>query len=387
MLASQYRRGEVYVPAGACETIEPTISEDWRYRYNAGGEREQKREYSGTQGNDNNAGGALGWTYYSLGADKRPLAIYHGIETRNACSNSDTMVYLYPSEYISYGIGLTSNIITKPDGSKEYKLQDHLGSTRATLSGTGTIVSTADYAPFGSIVSQTGTQPTKGFIDKEKDKESNLHNLGVRQYDEERFNSIDPMWEKFPDLTPYNYAENNPVVLKDPNGDCPWCLAALGAAVWYMFSTPQIAVAPTMDKEKDQRQIANAKDDIDKIQMAGGLGGIVKGVEKQAVKTAVKEGLKEGGQQVTKKLFSSVDDVIKSAGKLERLKGGAQQGFIKGDAEKIFAKLTKGAEKLESGASKLKDGTILNLHKSTKDGVTSTLDINKGGQIFKIRVE
>ncbi len=219
-LVSQYRRGEVYVPTGACETIEPTISEDWRYRYSAGGEREQKREYAGTQGNDNNAGGSLGWTYYLLGADKKQLAVYHGIETRNACSNSDTLVYLYPVEYLSYGIGGISNIITKPDGSKEYKLQDHLGSTRVTLNGTGGIVSAIDYEPFGGVLKTTGTEPTAGFIDKPKDGENGLHVFGVRLYDEElpRFTSIDPLWEKLRDQSPYVYSHNNPLCLKDPSG-------------------------------------------------------------------------------------------------------------------------------------------------------------------------
>ncbi len=51
-----------------------------------------------------------------------------------------------------------------------------------------------------------------------------------------RWLSIDPETKEFPDETPYNNNQNNPIVNTDPNGDCPWCITALvgglvGAAV------------------------------------------------------------------------------------------------------------------------------------------------------------
>jgi RHS repeat-associated protein len=86
-------------------------------------------------------------------------------------------------------------------------------------------VTTYDYNPWGSLLS--GTAPRKSFIDKERDKESGLSNFGVREYTDDadggRFLRPDRLWEKFPDETPYNYADNNPVLKKDPNGDCPIC--------------------------------------------------------------------------------------------------------------------------------------------------------------------
>ena len=53
-----------------------------------------------------------------------------------------------------------------------------------------------------------------------KDKESNYADHGVRKYDDEigRFTSIDPLWEKYYSLTPYQYAGNNPVIAKDADG-------------------------------------------------------------------------------------------------------------------------------------------------------------------------
>ncbi len=83
----------------------------------------------------------------------------------------------------------------------------------------GEIVKQFDYSPFGAVLNSTDINRTK-FIGKEKDKESNYADHGVRKYDDEigRFTSIDPLWEKYYSLTPYQYAGNNPVIAKDANG-------------------------------------------------------------------------------------------------------------------------------------------------------------------------
>jgi len=66
----------------------------------------------------------------------------------------------------------------------------------------------------------TGIDTRKKFIDKELDGESTTYNTGVRQYDPEGpgFASVDPLWEEFRAWTPYHYAHDNPVGLKDPSG-------------------------------------------------------------------------------------------------------------------------------------------------------------------------
>ena len=83
----------------------------------------------------------------------------------------------------------------------------------------GEIVKQYDYTPFGAVLNSTDINRTK-FIGKEKDKESNYADHGVRKYDDEigRFTSIDPLWEKYYSLTPYQYAGNNPVNIFDKTG-------------------------------------------------------------------------------------------------------------------------------------------------------------------------
>ena len=113
---------------------------DWRYRYNAMGEREQKRLYHAPLG-DSIACQPYPWVYYLLGGSKDQLAVWHGQQiTSPFC---DTVrrrnVFLYPTEYITNGIGWNgvhediTPIITKPDGSKEYRISDHLASLRVSL--------------------------------------------------------------------------------------------------------------------------------------------------------------------------------------------------------------------------------------------------------------
>jgi RHS repeat-associated protein len=85
--------------------------------------------------------------------------------------------------------------------------------------------------------------------------------------------------------------------------------------------------------------------------------------------------------------FNNIDEVIQEAGPFKRLSGGELQGKLEGDINAIFNRLAQGGERLPSGAFRLKDGTEIFMHTSTKTGVL-TLDINKaeiGGEIYKIR--
>ncbi len=217
-------------------TMGPMFAEqfDWRYRYSAGGEREQKRLYSG-QDAMHNAIPNHPWVYYLLGVGKGQLAIYHGQEMdQSGCAMPGWSAYMYPVEYLTYGAGDGACLITKPLGgawAREYRVVDHLGSVRASITPgfLGNAIASFDYEPFGKLLTSSSLPVDhKSYIDKEKDKESGLSDFGVRKYSEVegRFLAIDPRWEDFRSITPYNYAENDPVRLKDPNGDCPLCIAA-----------------------------------------------------------------------------------------------------------------------------------------------------------------
>ena len=127
----------------------------------------------------------------------------------------------YPAVGVDVAYSHDNRLRLQPDGGIEYRIADHLGSNRVTLDNTGSVVTTTDYAPFGGAIA--GVPPRKGFIDKEKDKESNLGDFGVRKYDDGigRFLSIDPLTEKMPSWSPYVYSFNSPLVFVDQHGKEP----------------------------------------------------------------------------------------------------------------------------------------------------------------------
>ena len=59
------------------------------------------------------------------------------------------------------------------------------------------------------------------FSGKEKDVETGYGYFGARYYDSglSIWLSVDPMSDKYPSMSPYNYCANNPVILVDPDGE------------------------------------------------------------------------------------------------------------------------------------------------------------------------
>lgn len=83
--------------------------------------------------------------------------------------------------------------------------------------------------------------------------------------------------------------------------------------------------------------------------------------------------------------INSVDDLLRFAGKLERLKGGVRQGVIaNANADAIYKRLVAGATLKDNGGYILFDGSHI-LLKTSESGLR-TIYINvEGGMIYKIR--
>ena len=111
----------------------------------------------------------------------------------------------------------------------EYGIQDHLGNTRLTFADLnangivdvpGDILQENHYYPFGmnmnySWMNNVALDNRYQYNGKELNDDFGLNwnDYGARWYDASigRFPSVDPIIEKFPYLTPYNYASNSPV--------------------------------------------------------------------------------------------------------------------------------------------------------------------------------
>jgi RHS repeat-associated protein len=100
---------------------------------------------------------------------------------------------------------------------------DHLGSSSWITDGSGNAIQHLHYLPFGEdwVDQRNSTWNTPyTFSGKEKDVETGYGYFGARYYDSglSIWLSVDPMSDKYPSMSPYNYCANNPVILVDPDG-------------------------------------------------------------------------------------------------------------------------------------------------------------------------
>ena len=91
----------------------------------------------------------------------------------------------------------------------------------------GEITSAQDYYPFGetlrSYTVSSGQNDKYKFTEKERDIETGYDYFGARYYDSRigRWLSVDPLADKYPGWSPYNYTLNNPINAIDPDGRFP----------------------------------------------------------------------------------------------------------------------------------------------------------------------
>jgi len=95
---------------------------------------------------------------------------------------------------------------------------------------TALVSSQTDYRPFGQVLKERTWQSGEysfGFNGKENDKASNWQDYGMRyymgastsqDYEPLRFPNVDPLTQKYPELTPYQFASNTPIMAIDLDG-------------------------------------------------------------------------------------------------------------------------------------------------------------------------
>ena len=101
---------------------------------------------------------------------------------------------------------------------------DHLGSTSYVTDADGNIAQHVEYIPYGEVfVEERNSQFSTNYLfnAKELDNETGLYYYGARYLDPTgaMWLSVDPMWEKYAGMSPYNYCAGNPVKMVDPTGE------------------------------------------------------------------------------------------------------------------------------------------------------------------------
>ena len=143
-----------------------------------------------------------------------------------------------------YGVATTS---TFTRGEKSYELTNHLGNVLSTITDkkiavvsgsnsslidhfTADIATAQDFYPFGMLMpgrtytASTATNYRFGFNGKENDNEvkgvGDEQDYGQRYYDPRvgKFLSVDPLTEKYPWYTPYQFSGNTPIWATDLDG-------------------------------------------------------------------------------------------------------------------------------------------------------------------------
>lgn len=161
-------------------------------------------------------------TYQYNGAGRRVAKTVGGVTTTFGWDEADSipLVLAAGTTKFVYGPGGMPVAQVTPTGT-QYFHHDGYGSTRLLTDGSGAVVATYTYDPYGNVKGQTGTLDTAlRWNGQYQDSESGLYYLRARYYDPAtaQFICADPMSA----LThsPYGYADNNPLNSADPTGLC-----------------------------------------------------------------------------------------------------------------------------------------------------------------------
>jgi len=192
-----------------------------RYVYGADGTRLKKIEKAGTS--------------------QQTVTVYlNGTEVRNfgqGSSKEELVTHLADEVRISDGGGASSRL--------DYLHYDQLGSVIGLSNATGSSAERRTYLAFGNISYErtfdlTLKDETKGFIGERYDADAGLQFLNARYYDPELGLFIQPDWLEVTEAgvgaNRYSYSFNDPVNLRDPNGNI---VPLLGAALlaWNAYQT------------------------------------------------------------------------------------------------------------------------------------------------------
>ena len=158
-----------------------------------------------------------------------------------------------------------------------YHINDHLGNCRVVVNEQGDVEHAYDYYPFGKVL-RTGGGGNKEiftFTGKELDEEGDLdwYYFGARFYDPEigRWVTVDPLAEKYPSLSPYHYANNNPLRFIDPRGE-EWyeIINEEDEKEWkYYEDTPEMKVW-TGEHDKEGNKIMEMRKGLTELLVFGG---------------------------------------------------------------------------------------------------------------------
>ena len=141
------------------------------------------------------------------------------------CKPTDlVMVDILPKQDILLGSISQNASINGQEKEVYFYHGDHLGSANWITDFTGTPIQYIHYAPYGELVENqhaAGYDERYKFTGKERDVETGYDYFGARFYWATigHWLSVDPLADKYPNISPYAYCAWNPVKFVDPDGN------------------------------------------------------------------------------------------------------------------------------------------------------------------------
>ncbi len=176
---------------------------------------------------------------------------------------------------------------------------DHLGSTSYVTGKNGEVRQHLEYMPFGeSFVDEylpDILQPWR-FNGKEHDEETGLTNFGARLLDSRTgiWNRPDPMAEKYPGWSSYNFALQNPVKYVDPDGR--------QATLSFASKNSYVSTLVEKDKMKEQKR-AQLSQLLSKTAFNGNIFDMIAIVQGYSLLNDIEEGIENPVSKAMDKLL------------------------------------------------------------------------------------
>ncbi|MBO4206122.1 polymorphic toxin-type HINT domain-containing protein [Micromonospora echinofusca] len=213
------------VPGGGAET----------HRYDASGNTIERRTRASNQTLEWDTEGELVKVSDSVHGDTSFVYAADGSRLIRRDTNGSTL-YLPGLEVRLPKGATTANATRYYEGAMRtaagvtFLVNDQHGTGELAIDATTGALAQRRYTPFGQIRSSNNAWPVgneKGFVGGTVDATTGLTTLGARSYDpgSGRFISVDPLISMGDSqgMNGYNYANNNPVNLADPDGLAPCC--------------------------------------------------------------------------------------------------------------------------------------------------------------------
>ena len=288
------------------------------------------------------------------------------VTTSSICSHSYSQrgTYTVALKYVdndNYVSAIKTLQIEITDVEYYYYVKDHLGSIRMTVKEDGTVAGYDDYYPFGMVMdgrsgNTSNPDDLYKFTGKERDIETGYDYFGARFYDSRigRWLSVDPLADKYPGWSPYNYTMNNPLRFVDPDGRFvgdPITVSVAGAAV--VIGTGILVTAAILDAAKNNPGKIPSQWEVGASLLKTGLQAYndIKNWFTEEQKTS---GAGSGGAQTREQLESakeSHEDQIKTHEQklkeyMENPEAGDNKGTLKNAKPEVKEKIINGRIKV-----------------------------------------